>query len=51
MENQDIEQSLKDFPKQVTNISYLKLLEKYVLLDKTSDLDNKHKEWGKYISD
>ena len=50
MENQEIEQSLRDFPKQVTNKSYIKLLEKYFLYDKTNDLDNKHKEWCKHIS-
>ena len=50
MENQEIEQSLKDFPKQITNNSYIELLEKYILFDKTNDLDNKHKEWSKYIS-
>ena len=50
MENQEIEQSLKDFPKQVTNNSYIQLLEKYFLSDKTNDLENKHKEWCKHIS-
>ena len=50
MENQEIEQSFKDFPKQVTNKSYIKLLEKYFLSDKTSDLEKKHKEWCKNIS-
>ena len=50
MENQEIEQSFKDFPKQVTNNSYIELLEKYFLFDKTSDLENKHKEWCKDIS-
>ena len=50
MENQEIEQSLKDFPKQVTNNSYIELLEKYFLSDKTNDLENKHKEWSKHIS-
>ena len=29
MENQEIEQSLRDYPKQITNDSYLELLEKY----------------------
>ena len=50
MENQEIEQSLKDFPKQVTNNSYIELLEKYFLSDKINDLENKHKEWCKHIS-
>ena len=45
MENQEIEQSLRDYPKQITNNSYLELLEKYFLSDKTNDLENKHKEW------
>ena len=38
------EQSFKTFSETVTNKSYLNLLEKYFLLDKTSDLDKKHKE-------
>ena len=46
MDNQEIEQSLKDFPKQVSNNNYIELLEKYILLDKTNDLDGKHKEWS-----
>ena len=50
MENQELEQSLKDFPKQLTNNSYIDLLEKYFLSDKTNDLENKHKEWSKNIS-
>ena len=50
MENQEIEQSLEDFPKQVTNNSYIELLEKYILSDKTNDLENKHKEWSKHFS-
>ena len=50
MENQEIEHSLRDFPKQVTNNSYIELLEKYFLSDKINDLDNKHKEWSKHIS-
>ena len=50
MENQEIEQSLRDFPKQITNNSYLELLEKYFLSDKTNDLENKHKEWSDRIS-
>ncbi len=49
MENQEIEQSLKDFPKQVTNNAYIGLLEKYFLSDKTNDLEKKHKEWCKNI--
>ena len=51
MENQETEQSLKEFPKQVTNNSYMELLEKYILSDKTNDLETKHKEWCKNISD
>ena len=50
MENQQIEQSLRDYPKHITNNSYLKLLEKYFLSDKTNDLDNKHKKWFSQIS-
>ena len=50
MENQEIEQSFRDYPKQITNNSYLELLEKYFLSDKTNDLENKHKEWFDQIS-
>ena len=50
MENQEIEHSFKDFPKQVTNKSYIELLEKYFLFDKTNDLEKKHKEWCNHIS-
>ena len=50
MDNQEIEQSLKDFPKQVSNNNYIELLEKYILLDKTSDLDEKHKEWSNKLT-
>ena len=49
MENQEVEQSLRDYPKQITNKSYLELLEKYFLSDKTNNLENKHKEWGNQI--
>ena len=44
MENQEIEQSLKDFPKQITNNSYIKLLEKYIFIDQINDSDIKRKE-------
>ena len=50
MEKQKLEKTLKDYPKQVTNNSYIELLEKYILSDKTNDLENKHKEWSKLIS-
>ena len=50
MENQEIENSVKYFQKQVTNNSYIQLLEKYFLSDKTNDLEKKHKEWCKNIS-
>tara|TARA_Y100000589_G_scaffold178023_1_gene168666 strand:+ start:1472 stop:1627 length:156 start_codon:yes stop_codon:yes gene_type:complete len=50
MAHQEIEQSFKDFPKQVTNNTYIKLLEKYYLFDKTNDLDIKHKEWSNKLS-
>ena len=50
MENQKIKHLLRDYPKQITNNSYLELLEKYFLSDKTNDLENKHKEWSKHIS-
>ena len=50
MENQEIKHSLRDYPKQITNNSYLELLEEYFLSDKTNDLENKHKEWCNQIS-
>ena len=50
MKDPQVEQSFKDFPKQVTNNTYMELLEKYFLSDKTNDLENKHKEWCKSIS-
>tara|TARA_B100000575_G_scaffold243040_1_gene206605 strand:- start:265 stop:420 length:156 start_codon:yes stop_codon:yes gene_type:complete len=50
MENQEIEQCLKDLSRQVTNNSYMELLEKHILSDKTNDLENKHKDWCKQIS-
>ena len=49
MENQETEQSLRDYPKQITNNSYLELLEKYFLSDKLNDLENKHKDWSNQI--
>ncbi len=50
MQNQEFEQSLRDYPKQITNDTYLELLEKYFFSDKTNDLENKHKEWCSQIS-
>ena len=50
MKNQEIEHLFRDYPKQISNKSYLELLEKYFLSDKTNDLENKHKEWCKQIS-
>ena len=46
MENFESDQSFRTFSETVSNKSYLELLERYVLLDKTSDLDKKHKEWS-----
>ena len=50
MKKQEIERSLREFPKQVSNNSYIELLEKYILSEKTNDLENKHKDWCKNIS-
>tara|TARA_B100000609_G_C16858092_1_gene253759 strand:+ start:353 stop:532 length:180 start_codon:yes stop_codon:yes gene_type:complete len=50
MLNQKYEQSFRDISKQVTNKSYIELLEKYILSDKTNNLENMHKEWFKHIS-
>ena len=49
MENQENEQSLRDFPKLISNITYLELLEKYFLSDK-NDLENKQEEWCNKVS-
>ena len=45
MKNFESNQSFRTFSESVSNKSYLELLERYILLDKTSDLDKKHKEW------
>ena len=39
------------YSKEVSNYSYLELLEKHILFDKLDNLDNKHKEWSKVISE
>ena len=46
MEDFQNEQTFRAFSETVSNKSYLELLEKYILFDKTSDLDKKHKEWS-----
>ena len=51
MRDQEKEQSIRSYSDKVTNKSYLELLEKHILSDKCSDLDNKHKEWSKFISE
>ena len=51
MKDFDSDQSFRTFSETITNKSYLELLEKYVLLEKTNDLDKKHKEWSnKYLN-
>ena len=50
MKNQKIDKIVKDHPQRITNNSYIELLEKYILSDKTNDLENKHKEWSKHFS-
>ena len=50
MEKQNFKKNLNRDSKEVTNNTYIDLLEKYFLLDKTEDLDKKHKEWSKSIS-
>ncbi len=47
MKDLNREQSFRTFSETISNKSYFELLEKYILLDKTSDLDKKHKEWCK----
>ncbi len=51
MEEFDTEQSIKTFSETISNKSYFELLERYILLDKTSDLDKKHKEWSNNLID
>ena len=46
MDEFDKEQSFRTFSETISNKSYFELLERYILLDKTSDLDKKHKEWS-----
>ena len=46
MEDFGSDQSFRTFSETVSNKSYLELLEKYILFDKTSDLEKKHKEWS-----
>ncbi len=46
MKDFDSQQSFRKFSETISNKSYFELLEKYILLDKTSDLDKKHKEWS-----
>ena len=51
MEEFERNQSFRTFSETISNKSYLELLERYVLLDKTNDLDKKHKEWcNKYLN-
>ena len=50
MENFETDQSFRTFTESVSNKSYLELLERYILLDKTSDLDKKHKEWSNNLT-
>ena len=51
MDREHKEQSFRTFSETITNSSYVELLEKYILFDKTKDLDNKHKEWSKNLID
>ncbi len=46
MENFETDHSFRTFSENISHKSYLDLLERYILLDKTSDLDKKHKEWS-----
>ena len=50
MEKKRSEQNFNNISNEVSNFSYLKLLEKHILVDKTNDLEHKHKEWGKFLS-
>ncbi len=51
MEASNKEQSFRTFSETVSNKSYFELLERYILLDKTNDLDKKHKEWSNNLVD
>ena len=46
MEESLTDQSFRTFSETISNKSYLELLERYILLDKTKDLHKKHKEWS-----
>ena len=44
-------QSIRKRTNEVSNKSYLDLLEKYIMIDKTEDLDNKHREWCRSLTE
>ena len=46
MKDFESDQTFRTFSENISNKSYLELLERYILLEKTSDLDKKHKEWS-----
>ena len=46
MDDFESDQSFRTYSESISNKSYLDLLERYILLDKTSDLEKKHKEWS-----
>lgn len=50
MKMSETHDSFRTFSESISNKSYFELLEKYILLDKTNDLDKKHKEWSRDLS-
>jgi len=50
MENLNNTNRFKINTNSVSHTVYFELLEKYILSEKTSELDKKHKEWSKSLS-
>tara|TARA_Y100000589_G_C27158205_1_gene631676 strand:+ start:1816 stop:1971 length:156 start_codon:yes stop_codon:yes gene_type:complete len=51
MKNRESNEFFRSYSKTISNTSYLKLLEKYILFEKTHNQDTKHKDWNKSISE
>ena len=51
MKEKKIKDATVKYSREISNYNYIELLEKYILFDKLDNLDNKHKEWSKVISE
>ena len=49
MKKKETKKSFRSGTYEISNNSYIDLLNKYFLIDKTEDLDSKHKEWSRNI--